>query len=624
MLFGSVPMQKVRIMLLAADKDRAVEYLHDKGMIEIRKSKLSLQDDMPSQRLYTLSDLLIKVDGALALLRRPKKLKIQKHPHYGVDRLVENVRLLGYVDRAFAINDRRRELNEDMAVMDYAMAIAGYFNDLDVDFSNLKSETLSFKAFRAQNKVAAGVGGAIQKHGINAETVVNPIDKRDSLVLVAYPKSVKLDDAIGGMGMTELDLNSKYLVATPSEVVNTVKVREVAAKAELDSLQLEMDRIGDKYYAELLAYREMLDVEVSRAEVVSEFKKTDATVVLEGWVPQNYFEGFSNELVKFLGGRCYVEGLKVNHEEEPAPTLGDRPKWLGSFDYLMEFYSVPKSSELDPTWIFILSFPIFYGLMISDVGYGIASFALATWIVHKTDPDSLIGNTAKLWQLCAIFAVVFGVLSNQYLGFQLGAPFSYLQLFDWVKNATSVMVITIYFGLTQVILGLVFGFINKYREHETKLAISKLTSIAVVIAGTIAVAGFFFGQFGPATTDVAALVAVVAFIASAALSGIEAAELTNLITHPLSYTRILGFGMASVIIAFLIDNAFTPNLGQGIVTFILFLIIFLVLHFVNLVLGIFEGLVQGVRLNFVEFFSKFYEGGGVKFKPFSYTRKYTE
>jgi Archaeal/vacuolar-type H+-ATPase subunit I len=74
----------------------------------------------------------------------------------------------------------------------------------------------------------------------------------------------------------------------------------------------------------------------------------------------------------------------------------------------------------------------------------------------------------------------------------------------------------------------------------------------------------------------------------------------------------------------LIDQAFTPNLGMGIPLFIVYIIIFILLHFFNMVLGIFEGMVQGVRLNFVEFFSKFYTGGGIRFRPFSYKRVYTK
>jgi V/A-type H+-transporting ATPase subunit I len=94
--------------------------------------------------------------------------------------------------------------------------------------------------------------------------------------------------------------------------------------------------------------------------------------------------------------------------------------------------------------------------------------------------------------------------------------------------------------------------------------------------------------------------------------------------HPMSYSRLLGFGLASVVLSELINMAFTPTLSNGILPFIVFLVIFIVLHSMNMLLSIFEGIVQGARLDFVEVFSKFYMGNGVKFKPYRFKRHYTK
>ncbi|MDE1856084.1 MAG: hypothetical protein KGH49_02505, partial [Candidatus Micrarchaeota archaeon] len=333
------------------------------------------------------------------------------------------------------------------------------------------------------------------------------------------------------------------------------------------------------------------------------------------------YDEFSSNVNRFTKGRFEIERLR---DKELAPTLTKRPKFLEPFDYLVEFLSVPRSDEIDPTWIFIISFPIFYGLMISDVGYGLASFLLSTWIVRlrkSAPPEDILKNAGKIWQLNSIAAAIFGFLSNQYFGFQLNQYFTTFVGFDWVKDATSILLLTIVFGLIQVTLGFIFSFINNWNKGHKKAAVSKITSIITTFLGIVAVYGFFTGAsymlpFG--------IVMFVFLIITAVLSGIEASEITNLMTHPLSYARILGFGLASIIIAMLIDNAFTPNFHSGIVGFIVLLVIFVLLHFVNMILGIFEGLIQGVRLNFVEFFSKFYTGGGVKYRPFSYKRNYTK
>lgn len=302
----------------------------------------------------------------------------------------------------------------------------------------------------------------------------------------------------------------------------------------------------------------------------------------------------------------------------------NRPKILRPFDYIMEFLSIPRSDEIDPTWIFIFSFLVFYGIMVSDVGYGLLSLLFAIGITKITDREGLVYNVAKIWQISAISAIFFGFLSNQYFGFSLNHYLINYQAFDWLKNMQSLILLTVFFGISQIIIGLVFSFINNLHKNHKYLAISKITSISTIIFGIFAISGGLFHLLNGFQTIIWAILAVISLISTGILSGIEATELTNLITHPLSYARIFGFGLASIIIAMLIDQAFTPSISNGIPIFILFSIIFLLLHFLNMLMSIFEGLIQGVRLNYVEFFSKFYIGGGIKFKPFSYKRNYTK
>jgi V/A-type H+-transporting ATPase subunit I len=240
-------------------------------------------------------------------------------------------------------------------------------------------------------------------------------------------------------------------------------------------------------------------------------------------------------------------------------------------------------------------------------------------------------NVAKIWQICAVSAIFFGVISNQYFGLQLNQyligyyGFHWISLisFNWVTDIVIITVIAIFFGLAQITIGLILSIVNNYRKKNYKLAVAKFTSITMILFGVLAIASGLFKVDVYLPTIVSAAMAVASLVVTAALSGEEALELASLIGHPLSYARLMGFGLASVIIALLIDKAFTPNPSQGIIVFILYSVIFIVLHMLNMVVSIFEGILQGVRLNFIEFFSKFYTGGGVKFKPFHYKRKYT-
>lgn len=391
---------------------------------------------------------------------------------------------------------------------------------------------------------------------------------------------------------------------------------------EVAGIDKTLDSIRQKEYPELLAIKEMLNVELERARCSGIFKKTESLFVIEGWVPKKGITDLKGAIAKTTENRYHFEEL--DESEELAPTLMNRPGFLKSFDYVMEFLSIPRSDEIDPTWIFILSFPIFYGLMVSDVGYGILSLLFATWIKRITNPEGLVHNTASIWQLGSLSVIFFGFLTNQYFGLQLNQYFTTFKGLDWFKNITTIMLLSIFFGMAQILIGLIISVVNNHRRRRRRLVVAKLTSILLILSGTIAISGGIFHLFGATITLASGILALLSLLITLVLSGYEAGEVPSLIAHILSYSRIMGFGMVSVYIAFIIDMALTPNLSHGVLLFMLYLVVFIILHFLNMIVSIFEGIVQSIRLNFVEFFTKFYEGGGIKYKPFSYRRVYTK
>ncbi|MDE1860641.1 MAG: hypothetical protein KGH72_02880 [Candidatus Micrarchaeota archaeon] len=610
-------MQKIRIISLEKDKVNVIAALHAIGAIDLRKSKLELGDDRPGQHAVELSDALIKVNGALQLLVQHR---IGREKSLTPEALLAEVNGMSVLAKIYDLGNERKSISDDNRALDYAGSVAGAFQGIGIDFGRLKSNYLSYKAFEADRKAIH----ALKRSSRNAnetglETYISDMGKGRFLVLMAYSKQKNIDAMLKGIQLNELDLGAKYLDATPEAVLQNVGKRKAENLKRLHQIGMELAEISKRHYSRLANLREMLEIELARADVSSTFKRTESTFIIEGWIQKRQLDEVRQRMSKVTSGRVEIEEIQG---DELAPTYTRRPGFLKPFDYLVSFYSVQRSDEIDPTWIFILSFPIFYGLMVTDVGYGIASFIIATLITLKyKDPDGLLFNAARIWQLNAIAAIFFGVLSNQFFGFQL--PYSAPFHFDWLKNTPELIAITVLFGVAQVILGLFFGMINAYHHGHRKLAVAKFTSVLVVACGTVAVAGAFFGAFDAMTTEITGVVSIISLLLTGVLSGSEATEITNLITHPLSYARIMGFGLASVIIAFLIDMSFTPNLNDGILLFVLYAAIFVVLHLLNMLLSMFEGIVQGVRLNFVEFFSKFYIGNGIPYRPFSYKRVYT-
>lgn len=411
-----------------------------------------------------------------------------------------------------------------------------------------------------------------------------------------------------------------------TEVPPTEHSAYVADKArrdsKLDNIEKQLDEISDKHYSSLLSLREMLQILYQREEASYMFKKTESTCIIEGWIPFERKKELIEAVTRASNGRCDISEFRT---KELPPTSVARQEILKPFEYIIDLYSVPRSDEINPAWFFLLSFTMFYGLMVSDVGYGIVSLLLAILIAKRTDPEGLAYNMAKIWQYASIASIIFGVFNNSYFGFGLDQYIipSFMG-FDWQHNIATVVAVSVVIGLVQMSIGLWMGFVNNYNRNLKVVAIGKLFLLLLLITGTCAVAGALFGIFSTLITDSCILLAIVSSVSLLSLRPNQGGRIIDMVIYPISYIRIMGFGITSILISEIIDRAFTPNLTSGFGIFILYLVVFCLLHLANLALSTFEGAIQSVRLNFVEFFQEFYTGGGVKFKPFSYKRTYTK
>ncbi len=617
------PMKKIRAVFLEEDKKKVIDTLHNMSIIEFRKSGLSLIDDSPLPYYQDIYELLVKFEGALRLM--PKQKPRQKFEQPSLQELLKQAKGMKEVDKLYELNSMQKELLEEKKELDYALYLAKGFSCLNVNLSRLKSENAKIEAYAINPKFENMLENLGREKGIAVSKCTNA---NETFVLIAYlkgeEKSKKVYELVNKAKAKQLDLNAKYLdldkKAKDLAGILQNKLARIEQQLAENARQIQS---MEKQYAKIAAIVEMLHIELDRANASAMFKKTDKTSIIEGWIPEKRFPEFEKGVYRATKGRAHIETLQSN---ELAPTLLGRKGALKSFDYAVEFFSTPRSDELDPTWVFLFSFLIFYGFMVSDVGYGILSFLLATWICKITDPDGIAYNAAKIWQIGALPAIVFGVVTNQYFGLALNQyfmPFGFKGI-SWDKNMIGFLLFGILLGMIQIMIGLAFGFINKYRRNEKKKAFGKLAGMLMLVFGSLFVYGAFFKALPGKATSIFGIFSAVSLVLAIALSGREGVEVMSIITHTLSYSRLMGFGITSVMIAYLINMAFLPTLSHGVLVFVILVLAFLSFHTMNMIVSIFEGIVQGIRLNVVEFFTKFYTGGGIKFRPFGYKRMLTK
>lgn len=616
-MFDTEKTIKIRIIAPLLAKREVIRYLHEAGCMDIKKSNLAIGDDLPDSLHATLNDQLIRISAALEQMKKPTHNIPYKEVNLDPNSLVAELVALHHPEEIFSLNEKKKHLEEKLISLAQPEKDASYFEGMNLKFGEFKSDRLSFKAFIIDAADAERFRKEVKNTGLRCEIISKRIDKARSVFFIAYDKAAKAEELMLRFKTFEIDLNAEWMKGTPEEIRIWAKRERAETEHLLSEVSERIENLSKEAYVKLYNYKRAIEIEMPRCAISNIFKKTDHLFMVEGWIPEKAEPELKSGLARAAHEKCYVEQIKT---DELPPTIMSGKGLIKPFEYTLEFFSLPRSDEINPALIYMLSMPLFYGLMISDVGYGILSLLVSTYITKITDPEGLMYNAAKIWQINSVAVMFFGFLSNNWFGLPLNQYFTTFTGFNWFHDLGFLIVATIIFGIAQVSIGLFLGFINKYRHGHKFVAFGKLASIVVLIAGTIAIAGAFFGAFSGTVTMIAGIIALIALIATVVLLGMEAVEITTLIAHPLSYTRILGFGFAGIILGSLIDMGFTPTLTHGILVFILFTIVFIILHFLNMLLSMFEGIIQGVRLNFIEFFTKFYMGNGVKFRPFAYKR----
>jgi V/A-type H+-transporting ATPase subunit I len=459
-------------------------------------------------------------------------------------------------------------------------------------------------------------------------------------------------------------LHIPVMSGSPSEYRSMLMDKRNKAEDALKVVKNDLMEMSETYYQKVVQYRESLEIEARKLDVSEKLSSTKNAFVMEGWVPAKRVEELRGIVEKASSGASIVSTVET--EEEP-PTLFNNPKKFRLFEFFVRFYSLPQSDEFDPTLIFGIIFPIFFGIMVGDWGYGLIILIGAIWLVKRIDHPRANSHIPKKLSSFAltvlgknplrilgktlipgsILAIIVGLMFNNFFGFPLlpvtlfqtstgfsgahiGAfPPTPIVIFHVALVIPKLLLLSGYIGLAMVTFGLVLGFINETRRKHRRGAAGKIGWI--LLAWGIAIFGLNLihhdTSLNPAvslSTPIAVgliIAGLIVIIATEKARG--AMEIPSIISHVLSYTRILGILLASVVLAQVIDLIFMKGVEKSPLLAVVGIIILIFGQLFNLVIAIFEPGIQGARLLYVEFFSKFYNGNGKYFRPFRSVRKYT-
>lgn len=607
-------MEKIKIIGLRKDADELVKALHNLGIVEIKKNTdVRLETNEQHEFLGEISEQLVRIKGIEGNLIAQKKAKaMRKLP---LKELLEESKRINVDEKLKPLLDERVKLKEEKEELRIFKKLLLDLKGVKIDLALLKDERISFFIRRVQNQKIPEFKTALEHVTENCSFFAKELNKFESICILAIDKRFE-NEASGILGKTSF-VKQEFAGAKgkPTEMLNTVTKRLVGLEKREQEIKETIEKLSKEYWNKVVCIREMLEIEADRAGVYADFGVTDKVFVLEGWVPETRFEGLKKGLNNKFKGRIEIKRVKT---KEVAPTLLKNPHPLIAFQNLIEFMSMPNSRELDPTMLFALVFPIFYGMMLGDAGYGILSMIVGLILLKKT--KGMLRSLGIIVIYTAIPTIFFGILFDEFLGFThaqlLGLEHPLYHGMERLHNVTFLLLVTIAMGIVHVALGFLLGFWTELSHQNVRHALGKLGWVGVEATLIAVLVLFFINSLSIVNLGIIGIVLLASLLSIIRAEGlIGVAELPSLATNILSYTRIIAIGLSSLAIAMVINLTLNPA------TNILLLPLFMIGHIFNLVLGMFESFIQGLRLNLVEFFSKFYKGGGRSFLPFKYEKE---
>jgi len=624
-----VPMRKVQVLGPRALLPRTLQVLHTEGVVQIRalpggpRTTLRAVPLVDAERAAerTLADMAERLQELLVLLPSPDRITGGGHEQLPDDATTPDfaARLAPLEAEVRALSSRRDALQAERDLtLRYGRLLAALAPLRPALPAGERVTTLGILLRRDRAEVLEVLEREVRRVTGGACVLLSgDVDREQIGLLLTVPResAPAVSRLLFERGIAEIRMPDRYTSQSLLDALLHLTRRSQELPGEIHEVDAALMALARRWHRPLAAALLAARSRLARLAALQSCGQTDHAFFIYGWVPVEQRPRLAAALDAAFAGRVMVVDSAVSPAEyDEVPVVLRNPPYVRAFEPLIGFFAWPRYGSVDPTPFVAGFFPFFFGVMLGDIGFGGLALAGALLVRAKGWGGTLGRQLTTIALACALSAIAFGVLFGELFG-ALGEPLGlHPVLFDRRTAALTFLAMALVLGLFHVVIGIGLSLWNALRHGHGVEALTRVVTLGVVAAAILA--GLAHVEYVPSALGRPALVALALLVVAAVFLGgaIAAVELVGTFGNILSYARLMALGTASVMLAEVANRMMeifsSPIVGvTAAVT----------LHAVNFAMGLFSPTIQALRLHYVEFFDKFFEGGGKPYEPFALT-----
>ena len=656
---AAVEMRKITVIGLNSGRAPFIYELMHLGVVEINSQDGIVSDDNEdwltdifrtsnSADVSRLEGDIIRVSTALEAIA---KYDPAKKPLLITRKEMGREAFIAYMNKVRTDTERN---------MDKAIAAYKVINDGKAEINHLRSQVAGLQPWVKLDiplemnetefvSVIHGVTGAKVQSGQLMTAVTESVpsaivqevgaDKQQKYFSIIVLKEEKdaLYEALRPFSFSVISMADQK--GTPTEAIHHYETR----MKEIETSIAE----NEKVLADLSPARkdieflyDLLVTQRDRARIVGEMLSTDTVFYFDGWMPARA----QAEVEELLRRYEFYYDIQVPDAEEEVPVLLHNSSVATPFEAVTNMYSLPSRKDIDPTTILAPFYFIFFGMMLSDAAYGIILSALCFFVLKKYKPEGTIYKMFKMFFYCGISTFIWGALFGGWFGnfftvaadTLLGKEFAIDPLwFNPLEEPMRLLIFSLILGAIHLFIGMGVQAYMYFRDGQAVDAICDIILWYVLLIGLVLFA--VGGSVTPALSTVGKIMSIVGAVGIFATGGRKKKGIigkvtgglgalygiTSYLSDILSYSSLLALGLATGVVAQVI-NTLGSLAGGGVLGAVILIVALVFGTIFNLAINALGAFVHSCRLQYVEFFGKFYTGGGREFRPFARKTKYVK